>query len=255
VTDTLQALIFYGFVALLILLRFDAKRFGAADYDDEDANDWRSWLRRLSWYGFALALIAVIYVMAPWPLSVLRLQAGPSLIETIVVGLALGSIGAFMAVFYAWVRYRDFRLPAGSRYPAGLVTVIGTAFVDEAAFRGILLGLLLWWGWPNALAIGLQAVLYVIAMGIARRQRPIGITAIFVVMALLAGGVTIATGGIGAAFLGAALTRLALFLVTGHAGQMRDVDTVEDEALDAADLTPEGWEIVPDHDQTGGYWR
>ena len=66
---------------------------------------------------------------------------------------------------------------------------------------------------------------------------------------------TIATGGIGAAVLGAALTRLALFLVTGHAGQMRDVETVEDEALDAADLTPEGWEIVPDHDQTGGYWR
>jgi hypothetical protein len=200
-------------------------------------------------------LIVVIYVMAPWPLSVLRLQAGTSLIETVVVGLALGSIGAFLAVFYAWVRYRDFRLPPGNRYPAGLVTVIGTAFVDEAAFRGILLGLLLWWGWPNLLAIGLQAVLYVIAMGIARRQRPIGITAIFLVMAILAGGVTIATGGIGAAFLGAALTRLALFLVTGHAGQMRDVETVEDEALDAADLTPEGWEIVPDHDQTGGYWR
>ena len=29
--DTLTALIFYGFVALLVLLRFDAKRFGAAD--------------------------------------------------------------------------------------------------------------------------------------------------------------------------------------------------------------------------------
>ena len=45
--DTLTALIFYGFVALLILLRFDAKRFGAADWDDEDANDWRAWARRL----------------------------------------------------------------------------------------------------------------------------------------------------------------------------------------------------------------
>lgn len=253
--DTLTALIFYGFVALLILLRFDSKRFGAADYDDEDANDWRSWLRRLSWYGFATALIVVIYLMYPLPLSVLHLQAGARLLETIIVGLALGSIGAFMAVAYAWIRYRDLRLPAGSRYPAGLLTVIGTAFVDEAAFRGILLGLLVWWGWPTPLAIGFQAVLYVIATGIARRQKPLGIGAIYLFMALLAGGVTLATGGIGAAFLGAALTRLALFLATGHAGQMRDVETAEDEAIDASDRTPEGWEIVPDHDQTGGYWH
>src|SRR4029079_16870886 len=49
VTDTLTALIFYGFVALLVLLRFDAKRFGAADYDDEDANDWRGRARPPSW--------------------------------------------------------------------------------------------------------------------------------------------------------------------------------------------------------------
>jgi hypothetical protein len=254
--DTLTALIFYGFVALLVLLRFDARRFGAADWDDEDANDWRSWVRRLSWYGFAIALIVVIYLMHPLPLSVLRLQAGTSLLETIVVGLALGAIGAFMAVAYAWIRYRDLKLPSGHRYPAGLMTSIGTAFVDEATFRGILLGLLLsQWNWPNPLAIGLQAVVYVIATGVARRQRPLGITSIFLVMALLSGGVTIATGGIGAAFLGAALTRLAFFLSTGHAGQMRDIETPEEEALDASDLTPEGWEIVPDHDQTGGYWH
>jgi len=253
--DTLQALIFYGFVALLVLLRFDARRFGAADWDDEDANDWRAWARRLSWYAFALGLVLVIYLMHPLPLSVLRLQAGTRLIETIVVGFALGSIGALMAVAYAWVRYRDLRLPPLSRYPAGLLTSIGTALVDEAAFRGILLGLLLAFEWPNALAIGLQAVVFVLATGIERRQKPLGITAIYLIMALLAGGVTIATGGIGAAFVGATMTRLALFLVTGRAGQMLDVETVQDEALDASELTPEGWEIVPDHDQTGGYWH
>ena len=77
--DTLQALIFYGFVALLLLLRFDAKRFGAADWDDEDANGWRAWARRLSWYAFALGLVLVIYLMHPLPLSVLRLQAGTRL--------------------------------------------------------------------------------------------------------------------------------------------------------------------------------
>jgi hypothetical protein len=253
--DTLQALIFYGFVGLLVLLRFDARRFGAADFDDEDANGFRDWVRRLSWYAFALALLAVIYAMHPLPLSVLHLQAGPRLGDTIIVGFALAAIGGLLAVTYAWLRYHDLRLPPLRRYPAGLLTSLGTAFVDEAIFRGVLLGLLLMWGWPNALAVGFQAVLYVMATGLATRQRPLGVVLIFMVVAVLGGGVTIATGGIGAAFIGHALTRLALFVSTGRAGQLRDVQTDLTEAVDAADLTPEGWEIVPDHDQMGGYWR
>jgi hypothetical protein len=255
VADTLQALIFYGFVGLLVLLRFDARRFGAADHDDEDANSWRDWIRRLTWYAFALALLAVIYVMHPLPLSVLHLQAGARLWESVFVGFALAAIGALLAVSYAWVRYRDLRLPPLERYPAGLVTAIGTAFVDEATFRGVLMGLLLMFGWPNYLAVGFQAVLYVMATGLASRQRPLGISLIVLLMAVLGGGVSIATGGSGAAFVGHALTRMALFVATGRAGQLRDVETELDQAVDASELTPEGWEIVPDHDQTGGYWR
>jgi hypothetical protein len=34
---------------------------------------------------------------------------------------------------------------------------------------------------------------------------------------------------------------------------LRDVTTEFDEALEASEMKPEGWEIVPDHDQGGGY--
>ena len=253
--ETLEALIFYGFVGLLILLRFDAQRFGAAEYDDEDATGWRDWLRRLSYYGFALLLLVVIYAMHPLPLSVLRLQAGTDLGLTLAVGFALAAIGVLLAVAYAWVRYRDVRLPPMRRYPAGLFTSVATALVDEAVFRGVLLGLLLINNFPTDLAVGFQAVLYVIATRLAGGRQSIGVVLIFLLVAVVGGGVTIATGGIGAAVLGHALTRFALFVVTGHAGQLRDVTTEQEAALDAAELTPEGWEIVPDHDQTGGYWR
>lgn len=253
--EALRALIFYGFVGLLVLLRFDAQRFGAAEYDDEDATGWRDWLLRLSWYFFALALLAVIYWMHYQPISVLRLQAGTDLGRTLLVGFALAAIGGLLAVTYAWFRYRDVRLPPARRYPAGLLTSVATAVVDEAIFRGVVLGLLLVAGWPTDLAVGFQAVLYVISTRLAGRGRSVGIVLIFLVVGLVGGWVTIATGGIGAAVLGHALTRFALFAVTGHAGQLRDVTEQQEEAVDAADLTPEGWEVVPDRDQTPGYWR
>src|SRR3990172_9278891 len=107
--DALQALIFYGFVGLLVLLRLDAQRFGAAEYDDEAATGWRDWLRRLTWYGLALLLLAIVYLVHPLPLSVLRLQAGTDLGRSLAVGFALAAIGALLAVAYAWVRYRDVR--------------------------------------------------------------------------------------------------------------------------------------------------
>lgn len=251
--ELLQALILYGFVGLLVLLRFDAPRFGAAEATDEGQSSLRDWLRRLSWYAFALGLIGLIYWMYPRPISVLHLQVGANFSTAIIAGLALGAIGAFVAFSYAWLRFREIRLPALSRYPAGLLTCVGTALVDEAIFRGIVLGLLLAAEWPVELAVGFQAILYLLATRLAGRQRPISMVLIFLGLGLLAGWLTVETAGVGAAVLGHALTRFAIFVTTGHAGVLRDVTTDYDEAVEAAELTPAGWEIVPDHDQGGGY--
>ena len=60
---------------------------------------------------------------------------------------------------------------------------------------------------------------------------------------LVGGWLTAATGGIGAAFLGHAITRFAVFLCTGHAGQTKPRGR-EDEEIEKRRRTPEGWRVI-----------
>ncbi|HSH21917.1 MAG TPA: CPBP family glutamic-type intramembrane protease [Candidatus Caenarcaniphilales bacterium] len=247
-TDTLQTLILYAFVGLIVLLRLDAQRFGAAEYDDEEApGGWTTWLRRLSWYGFGIVLVILVYRLHPLPISVLHLQMGADRGQTLIVGLALAAIGTLIAFVYAYLRFGGLRLPPGRRYPAGLLNSVGTAFIDEAAFRGILLGLLLTTQWPVELTIALQAVIYGLATRLGAGGRPLGPLLLSLAIGLVGGWVTLATLGIGASFLGHALTRMALFVATGHAGQLQSASD-EEPMDDRAELTPDGWEIVSDRD-------
>ena len=54
--ELLEFWLFIAFIGMLLLLRFDAFRFGVAEYDDEDRHGgWRGWLRRLSFYALGIA--------------------------------------------------------------------------------------------------------------------------------------------------------------------------------------------------------
>jgi hypothetical protein len=252
-TDTLQTLILYAFVGMIILLRIDALRFGAAEYDDEEApGGWRTWLRRLSWYAFGIVLVVVVYQLHPLPISVLNLQMGADRTETLIVGLALAAMGTLAAVGYAYLRLGGLRLPPGRRYPAGMLNSVGTAFIDEAAFRGILLGLMLAADLPVELAIVLQATVYGLATRLGAHGRPLGPLLLAIAIGLVGGWVTVETVGIGAAFLGHAVTRMAVFVATGHAGQLQSASD-EEPIDDPVDTTPEGWEIVSDRDPGMGW--
>jgi hypothetical protein len=250
---TLETLILLATVALLILLRFDARRFGAADYDDEEApGGWRTWLRRLSWYFFGLALVLVVYFMHPQPLSVLHIQLGEPRSTALLAGLALGAVGILTAIGYAWWRLGDLRLPPAHRYPAGIVNSVATSFLDEAVFRGIVLGLLLAYNWPADLAIVTQALLYALATRLGGVGRPRGLLLLSLAMGLIGGWLTTVTGGIGAAFLGHALTRFAIFISTGHAGQVTPSVAYEQElGEEDRKVTPVGWEVVGDREPGG----
>ncbi|HWH37140.1 MAG TPA: CPBP family intramembrane glutamic endopeptidase [Candidatus Limnocylindrales bacterium] len=245
-------LIFYAFVGLLVVLRFDARRFMAAEHDDENVSGGLGlWLRRLSWYALGLLIVVIVYNIYPLPISVLHLQLGDDQAQSLLGGLALAGIGTLAVVGYAYIRYGRLRYPPPGRYPAGLLSSIGTAIIDEAAWRGILLGLLIAAQWPIEYAVTFQALLYGLATRMARPRVPMGMLVLVLAQGFLGGWLTVETGGIGAALLGHALTRLAFFVATGHGGP-REVPDEEDFRDEREDELPVGLEVVHDADSGGG---
>jgi hypothetical protein len=247
--EAIEGLLVLGLLGLLILLRFDAVRFGVAEYDDSARNHgWRSWIRRLAWFILGIALVLVVYWLYPQPVSVLHLDIGGATGGTdrtraMFYGLLIGVAGIAMAAVFAWGRYGGIRLPAPSAYPGAFINSIGTAIVDEATFRGILLGMLLNIGIGQWAAIGLAAIVYGAATRLTARGRSKGMLVIDLLLAVATGWTVVETGGIGAAVLGHAITRFAIFLLTGHTDQSRPFGTEPDVVAGRA-LPPKGWDVA-----------
>jgi hypothetical protein len=160
-------------------------------------------------------------------------------------GLLYGLAGTIVAFGFAWWRYRRFRLPGARAYPGAVINAVGTAFIDEALFRGIILGLLLHWGWPPALAIAFETILYGLATRLGAPGRSRAMLLIFLGVGAVGGWLVVETLGIGAAVIGHAILRFAIFLATGHAGSVRPPGW-EPEELASWALPPQGWDIVSD---------
>lgn len=240
-------------LGLLIVLRVDARRFGAADFDDETAvGGLRVWARRLTWYGLGIVLVLAAYFVFPRPEAVLHLRLGDDRVFAVMAGLTLAMLGVGAAVLYAWWRFGEVKLPDGRAYPVGLLNSIATAVIDEAAFRGILLGLLLLSNWPPVYAVAFQAVAYALATRLGGAGRPRSLLILWLVAGLLNGWLTYLTGGIGAAVLVHALTRFAIFVATGHAGQITPSAVSEEEARELAETAgDEGLDVVPEREPGG----
>src|SRR3954447_19609444 len=247
-TLTLENLIILAIVGLLLLLRFDAARFGAADYDDEESpGGIRTRLGRLSWYVFGSFLVVVVYFLYPQPLADLHLQMGDPRGFVFLAGIGLALVGMAYGAMYAWWRYGDFRFPPLHRYPAGILNSLATAFIDEATWRGILMGLLLASNWPVWGAIGFQAVLYALATRLGSAGRPRAMLVMSLGIGLIGGWVTVLTGGIGAILVAHAVTRFAVFIATGHAGQVTPSAAFDEEVAEEDNkIGPQGWEVVGD---------
>ncbi len=247
--EVVEGLIVLGLLGLLVLLRLDAPRFGVAEYDDSSRErGWRAWVRRLTWFVLGIALVLTVYWLYPQPISVLHLDIGGTAAaadrgRAMLYGLLIGGVGIVAAGVYAWGRYGGIRLPAPRAYPGAFVNSIGTAIVDEATFRGILLGLLLHLGLGPWVAIAVAAVVYGVATRLTARGRSKGMLFIDVALAVVAGWAVIETGGIGAAILGHAITRFAIFLLTGHTDQSRPFGT-EPESVAERALPPKGWDLA-----------
>jgi membrane protease YdiL (CAAX protease family) len=241
--EPLLVLVAMGFTGLLVILRFDAERFGAAEYDEVDPHgNAPSFRRRVAWYAVGIAGVAAVAFLHPDPDGELFLGPGDR-VAAITLGLAYGFIGSAIAVGFAYYRYRYFRFPDVFAYPGALVNSVATAFVDEAVFRGLLFGFLINTGLDANLANLIQALIYALATRLGAPGRPRWMLPYALGIGLAGGWLTGVTGGIGAAFLGHAVTRFAFFLTTGHAGQPR-VRGAEDEEIEKRRRPPEGWRII-----------
>ena len=246
---TLQRMIAAGLALLLVMLRLEAVHFNAAEYDDPVDGRAPSFRRRVAWYAIGLVLVAAIFLVHPSPQSDFALSAGAERGQSLVYGFLYAAIGTAIALGIALYRYRRLRFPDAWSYPGALLNAVITALVDEVAFRGAILGLLLVTGLEPTAANAIQAILYALTtrLGAPGRNRWMLVMAILV--GLAGGWVTAVTGGIAAAFIGHAATRFAVFLSTGHAGQFlprgREVEEIEEKRR-----PPKGWRVIGPREST-----
>ena len=251
--EGLRILVGLGLTLLLVMLRLEAERFHAAEYDEPVRGRKPSLLRRLAWYVLGVGGVLALLFVHPAAEQDLFLQAGEQ--SGIVLALVLGGLGVGQAVALALLHYRRLRLPNIAAYPGALVNEILTAFIDEAVFRGAVLGYIVWAleytdapaGTAASLAILGSALLYALATRLGAPGRDKYMLVLALLIGLVGAWATLLTGGIGAAFLGHAITRVAVFLTTGHAGRPPAKGT-EVEDVEKRRRTPEGWRAV---DRTG----
>jgi hypothetical protein len=241
--DTLRALITIGLVLLLVMLRLDAERFGAAEYDEASRDGHMpSFRRRMAWYILGVGLVLAILFVHPAPDVDLFLGSGDRILA-LVGGLLFAIVGAGQAMAFAWLRYKKLRLPDVASYPGALVNALATAFIDEAAYRGALFGILLSTGIGATTANVLQAIIYALSTRLGAPGRDRYMLVLALLIGLAGGWLTAWTGGIAAAFLGHAVTRFAVFLATGHAGQVA-LRGRETEDIEKRRRPPDGWRVI-----------
>jgi hypothetical protein len=237
--ESIRILIASGFFMLLVLLRLESERFGAAEYDEPGK---RGVWTRLSWYALGLALLGAIYIVHPQPHDVLLLLVGHRS-EALLYGVALAALGTLAVAGFARFWYGELRFPVSRAYPGAALNAVGTAVIDEATFRGALLGTLIWIGLPQGSSVLVAAIAYVLVTRLAAPGRHRVMMLLALGLGLLGGWATVVTGGIGAAIIGHAGTSFALFVCTGHAGQVA-VAGLEPEEVERRQRPPEGWQYV-----------
>jgi hypothetical protein len=238
-----RSLIAVGLALLMAMLRLDSERFGTAEYYEATGAGERPRVRmRLAWYGIGLFLALGLLTIYPDPQADLFLGIGDRF-GAVLGGIVFGAAGIVIAVAFASYRYRRIRFPDDRSYPGALLNSTATAFLDEVAFRGALFGLLITAGIDPTAANLIQAIVYALTtrLGAPGRDRYLLVLALGI--GVVGGWLTALTGGIAAAFLGHAVTRFAVFLCTGHAGQTmprgREVEEIESRRR-----PPEGWRVI-----------
>ena len=248
--ETLRVLVALAITVFLVILRFEAEKFGAAEYDEPTRDGRRaSFPRRLAWILLGFGFVVSLLLVHPHAAADLGITLGDRG-EALLLGFGFGALGTLQAAAYAYFRYGKIRLPPTWTYPGAVLNGLGTAFLDEATFRGAVLGLLLLVGINPVTAVVMQAFLYTLATRTGAPGRGRYMFVLTLVGGLAAGWLTATTGAIGAAFLGHAITRVSVFVCTGHAGQP-SLRGQEIEETWEYRPPPRGWRLLDRPDDGG----
>src|SRR5215213_912615 len=116
--DSLRTLVGLGLTLLLVMLRVEAGRFGAAEYDEPIRGRKTSVLRRLTWYVIGVGGVLALLLVHPSPEFSLHLQVGER--AGILLAFLLGGVGVAQAIALAYLHYRRLRFPNIGAYPGAL---------------------------------------------------------------------------------------------------------------------------------------
>jgi len=215
--DELRVAAAVGVVGLLLLIRFDAARFGAAEYDPgPDLDTTGALVVRASWPILAIALSVVLAVILPGGMAVMGLDVATSDTgPTLGLALAVSGLGIGVLLWLAWLDGHSW--PPGLiplRYwPRAALNAMGAALVDEIVFRGILFGLLLAMGVPVGAAYLIQLLTYGLATRLGMLAETLPLLGGALALGAVNGWLVLVTGGLVAPLIVHAVLRFTALVV------------------------------------------
>jgi hypothetical protein len=198
--EDLRVVIALAMVGFLLLLRFDSARFGAAEWDPGPGYDTPMGLIvRGTWPIVAMILASIAALVLPAGPAALGIEpAGGRTAESIVLAITFGGLGIGAVFGIAYLRTRTWppRFVPLAGVPRVALNAIGAALVDEIAFRGVLLSLLLTAGFPPLAAFLVQDIVYGLATRLGAQNVTLPLLGAALVLGAVNGLLVLSTGAI-----------------------------------------------------------
>jgi hypothetical protein len=215
--DELRVAAAVGVVGLLLLIRFDAARFGAAEYDPgPDMDTTGALVVRAAWPILTIALSAVLAFILPGGMPTLGMEVSTiDTARTLGLAIAIAGLGVGLLFWLAWMAEGSWppTIDPPRLWPRAALNAIGAALVDEIVFRGILLAILLAMGVPVWAAFMIQLLTYGLATRLGASAETLPLLGGALVLGAVNGWLVLVTGGIVAPLVVHAVVRFAAIVI------------------------------------------
>jgi membrane protease YdiL (CAAX protease family) len=198
--EELRIVVALAMIGLLLLLRFDSARFGAAEFDPGPNFDTPvALVVRGAWPLIAVFIVSVAAFVLPAGSEALGVvPAGRRTGESMALALTFGGMGIGAVFGIAYLRSRAWppRFIPLAWVPRTALNALGAALVDEIAFRGALLSLLVTAGCPVVAAFLVQDLVYGLATRLGADNGTLPLLGAALVLGAVSGLLALSTGAL-----------------------------------------------------------